>query len=303
MKNIIELIGDTPLLECVNISKELVNVVKNNRIFGKLECFNPSGSIKDRTALNIIKEGFNAGMINQNTTILEASSGNMGISLAMIANFYNLKCCIFMPENVSLERVKMLEFYNSKVFLSDGTKGMIGAIQKLEEFRKQSEDYFYCDQFNNINNYLAHFQLAEELLHNLDKIDIVVSCIGSGGTITGLSKYLKCKRPDIKIYGIEPNKSPVITKGTSGSHGIQGIGAGFVPSILDLNNIDEVITVDDEEAFQYQKMICKLEGVFVGISSGACLAGTIKIIKKYNYVNKNVVLIFPDSGYKYLSLI
>jgi len=301
MKSIVDIIGNTPLVKVKNILNKLD--IKNN-LFLKLESFNPSGSVKDRAALYMINDGINKGLIKESTTIVEATSGNVGISLAMIASSMGNKCIITMPENASVERVDIMKSYGAEVILTDYKLGMTGSVAKAKEICEKIEDSFYVNQFNNENNYIAHFEtIGPEIYETLQgNIDIVFSSIGSGGTITGIGKYLKEKNPNIKIIGIEPEESPLITKGYFAPHKIQGIGASFIPSILDLKVVDEVITASFEESMYYKQMLSSDEGVFVGISTGASLAGLVKYVKKEKIKDKNIVIISPDGGFKYLSV-
>ena len=295
-------IGNTPLIKVDNFSNYCKIGDLQNNIYVKAEFFNPSGSVKDRAAYNIISKAIDKGLIKENTTVIASTSGNMGISIAMICSLLNKKCIITMPSNFSKERILMMKAYNAEVVLTNAKKLMTGSVEKALELHKLIKDSYYIDQFAEENNYLAHYKTTgKEIYDDLDgKVDVVISTIGSGGTITGVAKYLKEKNPDIKIIGVEPSESPLITKGYCNAHNIQGIGASFIPKILDLNVIDEVLTASYEEAKSFCKVIMR-DGLFVGISSGACLAATVLAIYKNKFKDKNIVVILPDNGSKYLS--
>ena len=295
-----ELIGNTPMLKISNYSK--INNINAN-LFAKLEYFNPAGSVKDRVAMNIIATAEANGTLNKNTTIIEPTSGNTGIGLAAICASKGYKLIITMPETMSVERRKLMTAYGAELVLTDGKKGMAGAIEKAEELNKTIENSIIAGQFENEANPQAHINTTgPEIWNDLDgKVDIFVACIGTGGTITGISKFLKSKNPDIKIIGIEPADSPVLTKGVAGPHKIQGIGAGFVPKVLDTNAYDEIITVTNDEAFNSAREFCRTEGVLVGISSGAAIYGGTMVAKRPENADKNIVILLPDTGERYLS--
>jgi cysteine synthase A len=280
-----------------------ISSILNNNIYAKLEGSNPFGSIKDRTALYLINNGIKDGLINKDTIIIESTSGNTGISLAGICLYYNLKCIIVMPENMSIERIKIIESLKGKVILTDKYLGIEGCINKVFELKKEYNNVFIPSQFENINNVVAHYETTgKEIYDEINDIDILISGIGTGGTISGCGKYLKEKNNHIKIIGVEPFESAVINNKLKGSHLIQGIGAGFIPDILLVEYIDEVIMVKSSDAIESMKQLNNIEGIFVGISSGACYQGLKDYIKKYNLKNKNIVIICPDSFLKYMSL-
>ena len=269
-KNISEIVGGTPLLEISNFAKS--NNCKSN-IFAKLEYLNPAGSIKDRVAKQMIDDAEKAGILKENSVIIEPTSGNTGIGIAAIGVSKGYRVIITMPDTMSIERRKILSAYGAELVLTDGKKGMKGAIEKAEELAKQYENSFVAGQFVNPSNPKAHENTtAPEIWQDTDgNVDILVAGIGTGGTISGIGKYLKEKNPNIKIIGIEPYNSPFITKGVSGAHGLQGIGAGFIPDVLDTNIYDEIITVKEEDAYKMGRDIALKEGILVGISSGAAL--------------------------------
>lgn len=299
-KSVGELIGKTPLVELTSIEKEFG---LKSKLLAKVEFFNPTGSVKDRAALELIEDAEAKGLINENSVIIEPTSGNTGIGLAVVALTKGYKAVIVMPDSMSPERIKLMKAYGAEVVLTEGAKGMSGAIAKAEEMKKTIPDAFIPDQFNNKANANAHFKTTgPELFVDTDgEIDAFVAGIGTGGTITGTGEYLKSKNDGIKIIGVEPEKSPVLTKGVSGSHGIQGIGAGFIPIVLNTDIVDEVIAVGDEDAFEYAKLLSKTEGLLVGISSGAALKGAIEVAKRPEYEGKTIVVLLPDSGSRYMS--
>ena len=299
-KSAADLIGKTPLLELCNIEKKF-NL--NAKIFAKLEYFNPAGSVKDRVALKMINDAEKSGVLTKDTTIIEPTSGNTGIGLASIAAARGYRIIIVMPETMSVERRKLMTAYGADLVLTDGKKGMAGAIQKAEQLHSEIENSFIAGQFVNPSNPQAHFDTtAVEIYNDTDGcVDYFVAGVGTGGTITGVAKYLKSKNENIKIVAVEPNDSPVLSKGTSGPHKIQGIGAGFIPDILDESVIDEIITVETAQAYNYGRLMGTTEGVLVGISSGAALFGAIEIAKREENKGKNIVVLLPDSGDRYLS--
>lgn len=293
--NILELVGKTPIVR-LNKFKESNGL--NFNLFGKLESFNPAGSAKDRVALKIIEDAERDGKLKKGSVIIEPTSGNTGIGLAMVGRIKGYKVILTMPDNMSSERISLLKAYGAEVVLTDAVLGMKGAIEKANEIAKLYSNSFIAGQFTNHSNVLAHYEsTGPEIWEDLNgNVDYVVASIGTGGTITGIAKYLKEKNEKIKIIGIEPEESPLITTGKSGIHGIQGIGANFIPDILDLNLIDKVEIVSTEDAYKEVKEISELEGILVGISSGSVLA-SVKKLK----LSGNVVVILPDSGERYLS--
>lgn len=299
-KSVTELIGKTPLVELVNIEKE--NNLKA-RLLAKVEFLNPTGSVKDRAALELIEDAERKGLINENSVIIEPTSGNTGIGLAAVALAKGYKTMIVMPDSMSPERIKLMKAYGAEVVLTDGSKGMSGAIARAQELLNEIPDSFIPDQFNNKANANSHFKTTgPEIYEDTDgKIDIFVAGIGTGGTITGTGEYLKSKNSNVQIIGVEPEKSPVITKGLSGAHGIQGIGAGFVPNVLDLNVVDEVIAVSDEDAYKFARILGNKEGLLVGISSGAALKAATEKAKLSENEGKTIVVLLPDSGSRYMS--
>ena len=295
--NILETIGNTPMIKCGAI--EDYYQLKGS-IFAKVEAFNPSGSIKDRAAKNMIEKAIANGKINSDTLIIEPTSGNMGIALASIAARLKLKLVIVMPESMSIERRKLIKAYGATIVLSEASLGMKGAIDKANELASQNPNSYILQQFENEANPQIHYlTTGPEIYEQMEgKIDYVICGVGTGGTISGIGKYLKEKDSNIKIIAVEPTNSAVISKNKPGAHKIQGIGAGFIPNTLDVNIIDEIITIDDEEAYEIARNIACEEGLLVGISSGAAMAAAIKVAKK---VEGNIVVILPDTGERYLS--
>ena len=300
-QNVTELVGNTPLVEFKKLEKDYD--IKAH-IIGKLEYMNPAGSIKDRIALSIIEDYEEKGILKEGFTIIEPTSGNTGIGLSMIASIKGYKVIITMPSTMSKERIALMKAYGAEVILTDGTKGMKGAIEKANELHEQIENSIIAGQFENMANPKAHYKTTgPEIYKDTDgKVDIFVAGIGTGGTISGVGKYLKEKNKDIKVVGVEPASSPVLTEGKSGGHKIQGIGAGFVPHTLDTGIYDEVISVTNEDAFAATKLIARKEGVLVGISSGAAIVAALKLAKREENQGKNIVVILPDTGNRYLSL-
>jgi cysteine synthase A len=300
-QNISDLVGKTPLLQLNNIAKQF-NLKAN--LFAKLEYFNPAGSSKDRIAKFMIEEALKTGKLKKDSIIIEPTSGNTGIGLAAIASSYGIKVILTMPENMSEERIKLLKMYGAQIVLTDKTKGMAGAIEKANELAKENPGSFIPSQFDNPVNPLTHQKTTgPEIWQDLDgNIDAYVACIGTGGTLSGTGKFLKQQNPQIKIVGVEPASSPLITKGIAGPHKIQGIGANFIPQNYDSSIVDQIVCVQDDDAFEYAKLIAKTEGAFVGISSGAALCTAIQLAQQPEYENKNIVVLLPDSGARYLSV-
>ena len=299
--NVVELIGNTPIVKFEKFKNE--NNLKAN-IFVKLESFNPAGSAKDRIAYYMLNDAINSGIINKNTLIIEPTSGNTGIGLACLCAYYGYRLILTMPETMSVERRQLISAYGAEIVLTDGTKGMKGAIEKAQELAKENKNSFIPSQFINKSNPKAHFETtAKEIWQDMDgKIDIFVAGVGTGGTISGVGKYLKSKNSDIKIVAVEPMTSPVLSKGVSGGpHKIQGIGAGFVPETLDTKIYDEIIPIENEKAFSFSNKVAKTEGILVGISSGAAMAAACELALKEENLNKNIVVFLPDGGEKYLS--
>lgn len=299
-KSIDGLIGDTPLLELTNIEKSLG---LKARLLAKLEYLNPAGSAKDRVAKFMLDDMQNSGQIKENSVIIEPTSGNTGIGLAAVSAARGYRTIIVMPDSMSEERKILMKAYGAELVLTDGSLGMSGAIEKAEELHREIPDSIIAGQFTNYSNVKAHLETTgPEIYNDTDgKVDIFVAGIGTGGTITGVGKYLKSKKPDIKVVAVEPASSPLLSSGTFGSHKIQGIGANFVPQILDTDIYDEIATVTDEDAFKYGKMIAKTEGILVGISSGAALSAAITLANRPENENKTIVVLFPDTGDRYLS--
>ncbi len=295
-----ELIGNTPLLELTNIEQ---SEKLNASVYGKLECFNPAGSAKDRVAKMIIEEGIKNGEINKDTVIIEPTSGNTGIGLAAICAARGMRLIIVMPDTMSVERIKLMQAYGAELVLSDGSKGMAGAIEKAEELSREIKGSIIAGQFTNPANPKAHFlTTGPEIYEALDgKVDIFVAGAGTGGTITGVGQYLKKMNPGVKIIAVEPANSAVLSGGKAGSHGLMGIGAGFIPEILDTQVIDEVITITDEEAYEGGRMLATKEGILTGITSGASLAAALKVARRSENCGKNIVAFFTDTGERYLS--
>lgn len=299
-KSAAELIGKTPLLELSNIEK------KNNlkaSIYAKLEYFNPAGSVKDRIAIQMIEDAEADGTLKPGATIIEPTSGNTGIGLASIATAKGYKAIIVMPETMSVERRNIIKAYGAEIVLTDGSKGMKGAIAKADELAKEIEGSFVAGQFVNPSNPKAHrLTTGPEIWEDTDgKVDVFVAGIGTGGTITGVGEYLKEKNPDVKIVAVEPATSPVLSQGVAGAHKIQGIGAGFVPKTLNTEVYDEIITVENEDAFAAAKEIAAAEGILVGISSGAAYWAAKQVAERPEFAGKNIVVLLPDSGDRYYS--
>ncbi len=300
-KNIENIIGKTPILK---LNKYMNKYGLKANIYAKLEFFNPSYSIKARTALAMINDAQKRKTLKKGTTIIEPTSGNTGIALAMICASKKYKLILTMPESMTEERKKLLKAYGAKLVLTNKDLGMTGAIIKAKELLKEIPNSVILDQFNNQANSKVHFETTgKEIYKQLNKkIDYFIAGVGTGGTISGVGEYLKAQNKNIKIVAIEPYYSPFLSEGKKGKHNIQGIGAGFIPSILNTKIIDEIIKIKDEDAFSTCNELAKEEGLLVGVSSGAALFGTYLLTKKYNLENKNIVVMFPDSGERYLSL-
>ena len=295
-----QLIGKTPLLELTNIEKKFGLKAK---VLAKLEYFNPAGSVKDRVAKAMLDEAEKSGKLKKGSLIIEPTSGNTGIGLASVAAARGYRIIIVMPETMSVERRQLMKAYGAELVLSDGSKGMPGAIAKADELAKEIPDSFIPGQFVNPANPKIHFETTgPEIFEDTDgNVDIFVAGVGTGGTVTGVGKYLKSKKSDVKVVAVEPASSPVLSQGKSGAHKIQGIGAGFVPDVLDTKIYDEIFPVENEEAFEAGRLVGKSEGVLVGISSVAALHAAVEIAKRPENEGKNIVVLFPDTGDRYLS--
>lgn len=299
-KSIDQLIGHTPLLELINIEKKFNT---KGKILAKLEYFNPAGSAKDRIAKVMIDDAEQEGKLKEGSTIIEPTSGNTGIGLASVAAARGYKIIIVMPETMSIERRQIMKAYGAELILTEGSKGMKGAIEKADEIAKKIPNSWITGQFVNPSNPKAHFvSTGPEIWDDTDgNVDYFVAGVGTGGTLTGVGSYLKSKNEKIKIIAVEPAGSPILSKGISGTHKIQGIGAGFVPDVLDTKVYDEVYTVEDDDSFKYGKILNSTEGFLVGISAGAALKVAIDLAQKEENKGKNIVVLFPDNGDKYLS--
>lgn len=295
-----QLIGKTPILELTNFEKE--NGL-NAKVLAKLEYFNPAGSVKDRVAKSIIDDAEKSGALKKGGTIIEPTSGNTGIGICAFAISRGYKVIIVMPETMSNERKILMRAYGAELVLTDGAKGMSGAIKKAEELKAEISGSIIAGQFTNPANPKAHYETTgPEVWEDTDgKVDIFVAGVGTGGTVSGTGKYLKEKNPDVKIVAVEPDTSPVLSEGRSGAHKIQGIGAGFVPETLDTGIYDEVIRVPNEEAFNYSRAVTKSDGLLVGISSGAAVYAAYLLAKRPENAGKNIVALLPDTGERYLS--
>ena len=295
-----QLIGNTPLVELTHIEKEFD---LKARLIAKLELFNPAGSVKDRVALAMINDAEKRGVLSKESVIIEPTSGNTGIGLASVAAARGYKLIIVMPDSMSVERRQIMKAYGAQLVLSPGAKGMPGAIELANQLAASTPNSFIAGQFVNPANVMAHYTTTGPEIYSATdgKVDIFVAGVGTGGTITGTGKYLKEQNSKIKIVAVEPATSPVLSKGVKGPHGIQGIGAGFVPDILDTGIYDEIIPVKDEDAFTYGRLMGKKEGVLVGISSGAALAAAVELARREENAGKRIVVLMPDTGDRYLS--
>ena len=296
----LDLVGNTPLVRVNNLIKK--DELKAD-VLAKLEYFNPAGSVKDRIAKEMIQDALEKGLINENTTLIEPTSGNTGIGLSAVATALNLKIIITMPETMSVERRNLMKAYGAELVLTPGSEGMKGAIAKAKELASQIENSFIPGQFENPANPTAHYKTTgPEIYEQTEgKVDIFVAGVGTGGTISGIGKYLKEKNPEVKVLAVEPASSPVLSTGKGGAHKIQGIGAGFVPETLDTKIYDEIITVENEDAFATGKEMAKTEGILVGISSGAALYAAKELAKREENAGKTIVVLLPDGGDRYLS--
>ena len=296
----LDLVGNTPLVRVNNLIKK--DELKAD-VLAKLEYFNPAGSVKDRIAKEMILDALEKGLINENTTLIEPTSGNTGIGLSAVATALNLKIIITMPETMSVERRNLMKAYGAELVLTPGSEGMKGAIAKAKELASQIENSFIPGQFENPANPTAHYKTTGPEIYSQTegKVDIFVAGVGTGGTISGIGKYLKEQNPNVKVVAVEPASSPVLSTGKGGAHKIQGIGAGFVPETLDTKIYDEIITVENEDAFASGKEMAKTEGILVGISSGAALYAAKELAKREENAGKTIVVLLPDGGDRYLS--
>ena len=296
----LDLVGNTPIVRVNNLIKK--DELKAD-VLAKLEYFNPAGSVKDRIAKEMILDALEKGLINENTTLIEPTSGNTGIGLSAVATALNLKIIITMPETMSVERRNLMKAYGAELVLTPGSEGMKGAIAKAKELASQIENSFIPGQFENPANPTAHYKTTgPEIYEQTEgKVDIFVAGVGTGGTISGIGKYFKEKNPEVKVVAVEPASSPVLSTGKGGAHKIQGIGAGFVPETLDTKIYDEIITVENEDAFATGKEMAKTEGILVGISSGAALYAAKELAKREENAGKTIVVLLPDGGDRYLS--
>ncbi len=299
-RNIAELIGNTPLLELTGMEKKYR---LNCRLLAKLEYLNPTGSVKDRAALGMVRDALDRGILAPGATIVEPTSGNTGIGLAALAASEGFRLILTMPETMSVERRKILKAYGAEIVLTDGARGMEGAIEKAQELVKQIPGSFLPGQFENPANARAHFETTgPELWRDTDgALDVFVASVGSGGTITGTGRYLKQQNPGIRVVAVEPETSPVLSGGSAGPHAIQGIGAGFVPDVLDTEVYDEILTVNNEDPFLMGKELAKTEGIQAGISSGAALYAALKVAERPESEGKTIVVLLPDSADRYYS--
>lgn len=295
-----QLIGRTPLMELKGLEKEYQ---LNAKLLGKLECFNPGGSVKDRVALNMIEDAEKKGLLKDGSVIIEPTSGNTGIGLAGVAAVRGYRTIIVMPETMSEERKKLMKAYGAELVLTEGAKGMSGAIEKAEALSKEIPDSFIPGQFANPANAEAHYKTTgPEIWEDTEgAVDIFVAGVGTGGTLTGVGQYLKEKNPNVTIVAVEPTNSAVLSTGKAGPHNLQGIGAGFIPEVLDTSVYDEIVTVCDEEAYECSRAMGKKEGLLVGITAGAALHAGIELAKRKENTGKTIVVLLPDTGERYLS--
>ena len=302
MMSVEKQIGNTPLVELKNLQKKYA---LKGKIFAKLEWFNPAGSIKDRVAKAIVDDAEASGRLQRGGTVIEATSGNTGIGLAFVAAARGYKAVIVMPDSMSIERQKLIKNYGAEILLTDGALGMQGAVQKAEELQRKTPNSIIAGQFENPVCATVHYQTTGREIYEQtnEKTDIFVAGVGTGGTITGVGRYLKEKNPKTRVVAVEPLSSPLLSKGYAGKHAIQGIGANFVPAVLDENVYDEVMAVSDENAFAWAKEAHAVENLFVGISSGAALFAAIELASREENAGKNIVVIFPDGGERYLSIL
>ena len=298
--SIAELVGKTPI---VRLDRFAAKQGCSSTLLAKIEFFNPAGSVKDRVALEMIENYEKQGLLTSKSTVIEPTSGNTGIGLAAICAARGYRTIIVMPDNMSAERQLLMKAYGAELVLTDGSLGMAGAIEKAEKISESVPGAIIAGQFTNPSNPDAHYKTTgPEIWKDTEgKVDILVSAIGTGGTVSGTGKYLKEKNPQIKVIGVEPASSPFLTEGKVGSHNIQGIGAGFCPKTLDLTVIDEIVTVSDDDAYKFAREIAKTEGILLGISSGAALCAAVELAKSPENAGKNIVIIMPDSGERYLS--
>lgn len=299
-KSISELVGRTPLVELCCVEKECS---LSANLFAKLEYFNPAGSVKDRVAKEMIEDAESRGLLSRGSVIIEPTSGNTGIGLAAIAASKGYRAIIVMPDTMSQERIKLMKAYGAEVVLSDGSKGMSGAVAEAEKIAASNPASFIAGQFTNPANAMAHFKTTgPEIYEDLGgKVDIFVAGVGTGGTISGVGQYLKGKNPDVRVVAVEPEASPLLSEGKAGAHKIQGIGANFVPEVLDTSVYDEIITITADDAYKYARMMGTREGILVGISSGAALCAAVRVAVRPENSGKNIVVLLPDTGDRYLS--
>ena len=299
-KSVEELIGKTPLLELTNLEQKMG---LKATLLAKVEALNPGGSAKDRVAKRMVEDAEQAGILKEGATIIEPTSGNTGIGLAVMAAARGYRAISVMPDTMSMERRLLMTAFGAELVLTEGAKGMAGAIEKAEELAKEIPNSFIPGQFDNPSNPAAHYDTTgPEIWEDTDgKVDIFVAGIGTGGTLTGVGRYLKEKNPNVKIIGVEPASSPLLTKGTAGPHGLQGIGANFVPSILDTELYDEVLTVTEEEAYEAGRALARKEGLLAGISAGAAVHAAAEVAKRPENAGKTIVVLLPDTGDRYLS--
>ena len=295
-----QLIGNTPLLELKNLQEYLH---LQARVLAKLECFNPGGSVKDRVALSMLNDAEKAGLLSKDSVIIEPTSGNTGIGLAGVAAARGYRTILVMPETMSMERRLLMSAYGAQLVLTDGAKGMAGAIEKAEQLKNEIPNSFMAGQFDNPANPKAHYETTGPEIYRdtHGQVDMFVAGVGTGGTITGVGRYLKEQNPKITVIAVEPASSPVLSGGKAGAHGLQGIGAGFVPEVLDTDIYDKVIPVTQEQAYEASRLLSRKEGILVGISSGAALYAAMETAKQAENAGKTIVVLLPDSGERYLS--